>query len=413
MVQNKINKMRPVSNVSDWSDDGSTVYLSVVSVALIGISGLCAGLTLALLSLDLNDLEILKRSHGQEGRRLAASVQPLLKKPHLLLVTLLLVNSLCMEALPLCLDRLLDPVSAIVISVTVILLFGEIVPQAVCKKHGLKIASSLSWLVRLMIFLTYPLSYPISKVLDALLGTYNHALFRREEIEALIDAHVSREGSAERDGEQPYISRDEAQIVHGALQLYAKNISDSMTSIDKVFRLDWNDVYNDDLLLNIVASGHSRIPVCVGEDDEYRCLLVKELLLLPNDILQMGKKIREIEELSGLLRDMPIFLESSKKIDCINHMMNAMRHMAVVMDTITESNTIVQTDETHEAPLLVHGKRRVIGILTLEDLLEDLLVHEIVDETDTFKTNTGEQPLDNPYYRLKKKLIEKRRRACI
>lgn len=400
--------MRPISTL-DWSNEASTVYLSVVSVVLIGISGLCAGLTLALLSLDLNDLEILKRSHGAEGRRLAESVQPLLKKPHLLLVTLLLVNSLCMEALPLCLDRLLDPVSAIVISVTVILLFGEIIPQAVCKKHGLKIASSLAWLVKLMIFLTYPLSYPISKVLDALLGVEKHALFRRKEIEALIDAHVSRQGSAEDHlGEQPYISREEAQIVHGALQLYEKNISDSMTSIDRVFRLDWNDVYDEDLLLNIIASGHSRIPICVGEEDEYKCLLVKELLLLPKDILQMGKRIRDIEELSGLLRDMPIFLESSKKIDCINHMMNAMRHMAVVMDTITENNTIVQTDD---APLLVHGKRRVIGILTLEDLLEDLLVHEIVDETDIFKTNAAEQPLDNPYYRWKMALIEKRRRA--
>mmetsp|Transcript_824 Transcript_824/g.1782 ORF Transcript_824/g.1782 Transcript_824/m.1782 type:complete len:222 (-) Transcript_824:1186-1851(-) len=220
--------MRPISTL-DWSNEASTVYLSVVSVVLIGISGLCAGLTLALLSLDLNDLEILKRIHGAEGKRLAESVQPLLKKPHLLLVTLLLVNSLCMEALPLCLDRLLDPVSAIVISVTVILLFGEIIPQAVCKKHGLKIAANLAWLVKLMIFLTYPLSYPISKVLDALLGVEKRALFRRKEIEALIDAHVSRQGSAEDHlGEQPYISRDEAQIVHGALQLYEKNIS-SMT----------------------------------------------------------------------------------------------------------------------------------------------------------------------------------------
>ncbi|WPT13317.1 Putative DUF21 domain-containing protein [Picochlorum sp. SENEW3] len=314
-----------------------------------------------------------------------------------------------MEALPLCLDRLLDPVSAIVISVTVILLFGEIIPQAVCKKHGLKIASSLAWLVKLMIFLTYPLSYPISKVLDALLGVEKHALFRRKEIEALIDAHVSRQGSAEDHlGEQPYISREEAQIVHGALQLYEKNISDSMTSIDRVFRLDWNDVYDEDLLLNIIESGHSRIPICVGDVDEYKCLLVKELLLLPKDILQMKMRIRDIEELSGLLRDMPIFLESSKKIDCINHMMNAMRHMALVMDTITENNTIVQTDD---APLLVHGKRRVIGILTLEDLLEDLLVHEIVDETDTFETNKGEQPLRDRYKKWKMALIEKRRRA--
>eukprot|EP00889_Picochlorum_renovo_P000770 jgi/Picre1/27800/NNA_000764.t1 len=399
--------MRPISTL-DWSNEASTVYLSVVSVVLIGISGLCAGLTLALLSLDFNDLEILKRIHGAEGKRLAESVQPLLKKPHLLLVTLLLVNSLCMEALPLCLDRLLDPVSAIVISVTVILLFGEIIPQAVCKKHGLKIAANLAWLVKLMIFLTYPLSYPISKVLDALLGVEKRALFRRKEIEALIDAHVSRQGSAEDHlGEQPYISRDEAQIVHGALQLYEKNISDSMTSIDRVFRLDWNDVYDEDLLLNINESGHSRIPIWFGGGMSTMAFCQRTLTAAERYFTD-EKRIRDIEELSGLLRDMPIFLESSKKIDCINHMMNAMRHMALVMDTITENNTTVQTDD---APLLVHGKRRVIGILTLEDLLEDLLVHEIVDETDTFKTNKGEQPLQDRYKKWKMALIEKRRRG--
>jgi metal transporter CNNM len=39
-----------------------------------------------------------------------------------------------MEALPLFLDRLLNPVGAILLSVTAILLFGEIIPQAVCSR---------------------------------------------------------------------------------------------------------------------------------------------------------------------------------------------------------------------------------------------------------------------------------------
>ena len=48
--------------------------------------------------------------------------------------TLLLVNAACMEALPLFLDRLLNPVGAILLSVTAILLFGEIIPQALCSR---------------------------------------------------------------------------------------------------------------------------------------------------------------------------------------------------------------------------------------------------------------------------------------
>lgn len=49
-----------------------------------------------------------------------------LAHPHHLLVTLLLTNALAMEALPIFLDRLLNPVAAILISVTAILFFGEV-----------------------------------------------------------------------------------------------------------------------------------------------------------------------------------------------------------------------------------------------------------------------------------------------
>ena len=47
-----------------------------------------------------------------------------LKRPHLLLVTLLLVNAAAMEALPIFLDRLMSPTSAIILSVTAVLFFG-------------------------------------------------------------------------------------------------------------------------------------------------------------------------------------------------------------------------------------------------------------------------------------------------
>lgn len=47
-----------------------------------------------------------------------------LSRPHLLLVTLLLVNAAAMEALPIFLDRLVSPVAAIILSVTAVLFFG-------------------------------------------------------------------------------------------------------------------------------------------------------------------------------------------------------------------------------------------------------------------------------------------------
>lgn len=50
----------------------------------------------------------------------------MIRRHHLLLVTLLLANSVAMETLPLFLDRLVPSWAAVLVSVTAILLFGEV-----------------------------------------------------------------------------------------------------------------------------------------------------------------------------------------------------------------------------------------------------------------------------------------------
>ena len=45
-----------------------------------------------------------------------------------MLVTLLLCNAAAMETLPIFLDRVVSPTTAIVLSVTLVLIFGEVIP---------------------------------------------------------------------------------------------------------------------------------------------------------------------------------------------------------------------------------------------------------------------------------------------
>jgi metal transporter CNNM len=70
-------------------------------------------------------LQILRRSGTEKQKRLAQDIQPVLRRPHVLLVTLLVCNAVAAEALPLVLDRMADPITAVLVSVTVVLLFGE------------------------------------------------------------------------------------------------------------------------------------------------------------------------------------------------------------------------------------------------------------------------------------------------
>lgn len=51
-----------------------------------------------------------------------------------------------------------------------------------CRRFGLAVGANLAWLVRALMFLTYPLAWPIGKLLDLLLGSEHHTLFRRTQL---------------------------------------------------------------------------------------------------------------------------------------------------------------------------------------------------------------------------------------
>ena len=84
-----------------------------------------SGLTLGLLSLDVLSLEVLKRSGKPKEQRYAKRILFLVRRHHLLLVTLLLANALAVEAMPIALSKITNEIVAIIVSVTAVLLFGE------------------------------------------------------------------------------------------------------------------------------------------------------------------------------------------------------------------------------------------------------------------------------------------------
>ena len=115
-----------------------------------------------------------------------------LEHKHLLLVALLLTNSFAMEALPVFLDRVVPAWAAVVISMTAILILGEILPQAVCTgPNQLSIAVYALPLVNLLIVATFPVAYPIARVLDFIFGGHSdHLTSHRQKLKALV--HLNR-----------------------------------------------------------------------------------------------------------------------------------------------------------------------------------------------------------------------------
>jgi CBS domain containing-hemolysin-like protein len=132
---------------------------------------MACGLTQGLLSLNPLEMNIKMRSGTEEEKKMGAKVLPLITNHHLLLVTLMLTNATANEALPLFLDKLVPPYIVIILSVTLVLIFGEIVPSAfMTGPNQLQIAAFLAPVTWFLIFIMYPIAYPLAKALDSWLG---------------------------------------------------------------------------------------------------------------------------------------------------------------------------------------------------------------------------------------------------
>jgi len=67
---------------------------------------------------------------------------------------------------------------SVLISVTIVLIFGEIIPQALCcGPNQIDIAYILSKPTKLLMYVTSPLSYPIARSLDYIIGEHKNKLY--------------------------------------------------------------------------------------------------------------------------------------------------------------------------------------------------------------------------------------------
>ncbi|KAH1072491.1 hypothetical protein J1N35_024819 [Gossypium stocksii] len=308
---------------------GTDFFIHIlVIVLLVVFAGLMSGLTLGLMSMSLIDLEVLAMSGTPNDRRHAAKILPVVRKQHLLLCTLLLCNAAAMEALPIFLDSLVTAWGAILISVTLILLFGEIIPQSVCSRYGLAIGATVAPFVQVLVWVCFPVAYPISKLLDLLLGHGHVALFRRAELKTLVNLHGNEAGKG---GE---LTHNETTIIAGALELSAKTAKDAMTPISEAFAVDINAKFDRDLMNLVLEKGHSRVPVYYEQTTNIiGLILVNNLLTIhPED---------EVPVKSVTIRRIPRVEEELPLYDILNEFQKGHSHMAVV---------VRQCNRTDESP---------------------------------------------------------------
>lgn len=220
----------------------------VVALA-VAISAVCSGLNVSIMALTLADL----RRKAKLGDRDAKSVLPLRKNIHLTLSAILLTNVAAVSATSLVLESVFYGLVAVIVSTLLIVVFGEILPQAFFVRRALYFCARLSRILKLMIVVTYPVSKPLQLLLDKLFQGENAQLQTRHELGLMISEHLG--------SQQSELDDDEVEIIRGALQLSEKRVRDILTPIKNVYWLEPQTIINDKLIDEIKANGRSRIPI--------------------------------------------------------------------------------------------------------------------------------------------------------
>lgn len=313
----------------------------IIVTLLVIMSGIFSGLTLGYFSLDLAGLE----RKVNMGDIHAEKVYPIRKRGNLLLCTLLLGNVAVNSAMAVFLSSIATGLVAGLVSTGLIVIFGEIIPQASFSRHALLVGAKMAWLVRLIILLLYPVTFPISWILNKVLGEEIPTVWGKKELKEII--------KQSEDSDKTSVDEDEERIVIGALEFSDKLVRDVMVKPPDIFTVNSNDLLGSTLLEKIKNVSHSRIPVINENNRIDGVLFVKDLITYSPD--------RESTVIELIRKEGYIFLNDQLKLD-------------QAMNQFIQSKTVMG--------LVLDDRNQFIGIIALEDILEEIVQQEISDEDD-------------------------------
>lgn len=306
----------------------------------VAFSAVYSGLNISLMSLDINELRRLEKL----GNKDAVKVLPYRERTHLSLVSILFGNIAAVSATSLVLEPHLHGFLAGLVSTLLIVVFGEVLPQAIFTRYALRFCAVLAPFLGITIAVTYVFSKPIQLLLDAIIPEKERRLHSRDELGLIIREH------SEYDSE---LDEDEVEIIQATLLMSEKHISQIMQPIADVYWLSNTAVLDAATVDEIKEKGYSRIPVF--DESLSRCFGV----LLMKDMVDVD------------------FDDSPRPITEFK------LHKTKLVGSRTALDTMLRIFfglRTHLVPIEKDDK--IIGILTVEDLIEEIIGHEIADETD-------------------------------
>ena len=223
-----------------------------------------------------------------------------------------------------------------------ILIFSEIIPKTIGTSYWRSLALPASVIINAMIFISFPLVWVLERMQKIISSRSNQVSVSREDISAMVSVAT----------EEEVIEKEEKKMIQNLLKLDELTAHEIMTPSAVVEMAEGNmtirEFYDSDL-------SHSRIPVYDEENDEYVIGYV-----LRQEILEKMAEDKFTTRLNDIIRPIMVFNEDDSVADIWEKMLAKKEHISVILDE--------------------YGSVR--GIVTLEDVIETMLGHEIVDEKD-------------------------------
>ena len=223
-----------------------------------------------------------------------------------------------------------------------ILFFAEIIPKTIGTSYWRSLAIPASSIISGMIFITYPLVWILEKFTRVISSGAEQVSVSREDISAMVSVAT----------EEEEIEKEEKKMIQNILKLDEMTAHEIMTPSVVVEMVPGNmtirEFYESD-------NTHSRILVYDEENDEYVTGYV-----LRQEVLEKMAEDKFTTTLDEIIRPIMTFSEEDSVSDIWEKLLERKEHISAILDE--------------------YGSLR--GIVTMEDVIETMLGHEIVDEKD-------------------------------
>jgi len=229
-----------------------------------------------------------------------------------------------------------------------ILIFSEIIPKTAGVAYHRQLASLVALPIKVLVIALTPVTWFIQNLTRLLFGQGSESLVSAEEIEAI--ASISRKSGG--------IDPQQEQVISNILSLKNKTVRQAMTPRTVTFTLSEHLDVDAAMELKDEWHLHSRVPVYDKSPDDIVGVVLRK------DVLLSASEDNGHQPLSALKHSVHFVPEAAPLTTTMLEFFERRRHLFVVVDE--------------------YGS--FTGVISLEDIIEEIMGQEIMDESDPTKS---------------------------